>query len=214
MSSQIYFKMSELSKKNKFNISDKSNISQPVSSSETEVSSQVSSNPSETPSIENYIGSGGFGKVYEIKGTNLVRKVMDLRYHENIREICFLSTYKHIPFITQINKCEIDTNKFKINMNMEYAGLSLRDLSKTLNFEEKIKLIPVLIVQFARILKWMDQENILHCDIKPANICIDKELNVKLIDWGFVQKCVKNKSYKIGTQIFYDPYTYNNVVEP
>ena len=66
--------------------------------------------------FDNYIGSGGFGKVYEVKGTNLVKKEMDLRYDENIREICFLSTYKHIPFITQLNKFEIDTLKCKIHL--------------------------------------------------------------------------------------------------
>ena len=92
---------------------------------------------SKSSKIDDYIGSGGFGKVYEIKGTNLVKKEMDLRHEENIREICFLSTYKHIPFITQINKCEIDSVKKTINLFMEYAGLSLRDLSKKLNIEAK-----------------------------------------------------------------------------
>ena len=162
--------------------------------------------------FDNYIGSGGFGKVYEIKGTNLVKKEMDLRYDENIREICFLSTYKHIPFITQLNKCEIDTLKNKIHLYMEYAGSSLRDLSKTMKLEDKIKLVPTLIIQFSRILIWMKQEKILHCDVKPANICIDNNLNIKMIDWGFVQKYIPGKDYKIGTQVFYDPYTYSNKI--
>ena len=162
--------------------------------------------------FSNYIGSGGFGKVYEIKGTNLVKKEMDLRHDENIREICFLSTYKHIPFITQLNKCEIDTLKNKIHLYMEYAGSSLRDLSKTMKLEDKIKLVPTLMIQFSRILIWMKQEKILHCDVKPANICIDNNLNIKMIDWGFVQKYMPGKDYKIGTQVFYDPYTYSNKI--
>lgn len=162
--------------------------------------------------FKNYIGSGGFGKVYEVKGTNLVKKEMDLRYDENIREICFLSTYKHIPFITQFNKCEIDTVKNTLNLYMENAGSSLRDLSKTMKLEDKIKLVPTLMIQFARITIWMKQEKILHCDVKPANICIDNNLNIKLIDWGFVQKYISGKQYKIGTQVFYDPYTYSDKI--
>jgi serine/threonine protein kinase len=163
--------------------------------------------------FDNYIGSGGFGKVFEVKGTNLVKKEMDLRYEENLREVFFLSTYKHVPFITQINKCEIDEKKNSICMFMENAGMSLRELSKKINIEERIELVPILMVQFARILIWIKQENILHCDIKPANICIDNELNIKLIDWGFVQRFMTNKKYKIGTPVFYDPYTYENKID-
>lgn len=168
---------------------------------------------SQSDTFDNYIGSGGFGKVYEVKGTNLVKKVMDLRCDENLREICFLSTYKHVPFITQIEKCEIDVSNNTINMYMKSAGVSLRDLTKILNFEERIKLVPLLIVQFSRILIWLKQEKILHCDVKPANICIDCESNIKLIDWGFVQKYTSRKQYKIGTQVFYDPYVYFDEID-
>ena len=160
-----------------------------------------------------YIGSGGFGKVYEIKGTTLVKKEMDLRQHENIREICFLRTYNHVPFITDMKGCDIDTEKNIINMYMENAGSTLRELSKTMSLEERIKCVPSLLTQFSRILIWMKQEKILHCDIKPANICVDKEFNVKLIDWGFVQKFAPGKKYMIGTQVFYDPYTYDDIID-
>jgi hypothetical protein len=169
-------------------------------------------NKSSSSDINDYIGSGGFGKVYDVKGTNMVKKEMDLRHEENIREICFLSTYKHVPFITHLQSCNIDEKNNMINLFMTHAGISLRDLSKTLKIEERIKLIPTLMIQFARILIWMKQENILHCDVKPANICIDNDLNVTMIDWGFVQRILANKKYKIGTQVFYDPYTHNDII--
>lgn len=168
---------------------------------------------SQNSETDNYIGCGGFGKVFEVKGSNMVKKEMDLRYEENLREICFLSTYKHIPFITHLQKCEIDEKNNTINMFMSHAGVSLRELSKTMKIEEKIELVPTLMIQFARILIWMRQENILHCDIKPANICIDKELNVTMIDWGFVQRVLENKKYNIGTQVFYDPYTQYDKID-
>jgi serine/threonine protein kinase len=155
--------------------------------------------------FETCIGSGGFGKVFEIKGTNMVQKEMDLREHQNLREISFLSTYSHIPFITEMKKCEIDVSKNLITMTMNNAGITLRELSKTMPLHDKIKLIPELLAQFSRIMYWMKQENILHCDIKPANICIQNG-KVTLIDWGFVQKSnIPNK--KLGTPLFYDPYS-------
>ena len=182
------------------------------SESQTIITNESQKSDSQTSDVNDYIGSGGFGKVFEVKGTNTVKKEMDLRYEENLREICFLSTYKHIPFITNLEKCEIDEKNNTINMFMKHAGISIRDLSKTMKMEERIKLVPTLMIQFARILIWMKQENILHCDVKPANICIDDELNVTMIDWGFVQRILTNKKYKIGTQVFYDPYTFHDKI--
>ena len=176
-----------------------------------------------------YISSGGFGKVYEVLNTsvgtatnvgtndqnsqNLVVKKMDMKYEENLREICFLSTYKHVPFITQIVKTEIDITNRNMDMYMKNAGLSLRELSDKISLEERIKMVPNLIIQFARILIWMKQEKILHCDIKPRNICIDENKNVKIIDWGFVQKTIPTKKYTIGTELFYDPYTWDDKID-
>jgi len=173
-----------------------------------------------------YISSGGFGKVYEVlncellnmsierqKSQNLFVKKMDVKYEENLREICFLSTYKHVPFITQIVKTEIDIKNKTMDMYMKNAGLSLRELCDKINLEDRIKIVPHLIIQFARVLIWMKQEKILHCDIKPRNICIDENKNVKIIDWGFVQKTIPMKKYTIGTELFYDPYTWEQKID-
>ena len=72
------------------------------SESQTIITNESQKSDSQTSDVNDYIGSGGFGKVFEVKGTNTVKKEMDLRYEENLREICFLSTYKHIPFITSV----------------------------------------------------------------------------------------------------------------
>lgn len=157
------------------------------------------------------IGSGGFGHIYEVNGTNLLRKETNINFNENLREVCFLSTYKDVPFIAKFIKCEIDETKNMIQLYMENAGNSLRELSKTLNTEDRIRLVPTILIQFARILIWMKQEKIIHGDVKPANICMDKNLMIRLIDWGFVQKVYKGNKYTIGTEIFSEPEAYNGI---
>jgi serine/threonine protein kinase len=157
------------------------------------------------------IGSGGFGHIYEVNGTNLLRKETNINFNENLREVCFLSTYKDVPFIAKFIKCEIDETKNMIQLYMENAGNSLRELSKTLNTEDRIRLVPTILIQFARILIWMKQEKIIHGDVKPANICMDKNLMIRLIDWGFVQKVYKGNKYTIGTDIFSEPEAYNGI---
>ena len=160
--------------------------------------------------IEKCIGSGGFGQVYEIEGTNLYKKQMNIKFHENLREVCFLSTYNQVPFITEMVSCEIDKDKDMINLYMKNAGETLRNLCKKLNIKERIKLVPVLLTQFSRILLWMKEENIIHGDIKPANICIDINSFVRLIDWGFVQKVYKGNAYSNGTPIFSEPEAFHD----
>lgn len=165
----------------------------------------------DTVKSDKCIGSGGFGHIYEVNGTNLLRKETNINFNENLREVCFLSTYKDVPFIAKFIKCEFDETKNMIQLYMENAGNSLRELSKTLNTEDRIRLVPTILIQFARILIWMKQEKIIHGDVKPANICMDKNLMIRLIDWGFVQKVYKGNKYTIGTEIFSEPEAYNGI---
>ena len=165
----------------------------------------------DTVKSDKCIGSGGFGHIYEVNGTNLLRKETNINFNENLREVCFLSTYKDVPFIAKFIKCEFDETKNMIQLYMENAGNSLRELSKTLNTEDRIRLVPTILIQFARILIWMKQEKIIHGDVKPANICMDKNLMIRLIDWGFVQKVYKGNKYTIGTDIFSEPEAYNGI---
>ena len=77
---------------------------------------------------------------------------------------------------------------------MEYiAGNSLKDkLAK----EGMLPEAEVLryIHQIGEALQFVHQKNILHLDIKPSNILIDKDNNARLIDFGV------SKRYDVGEQ--------------
>lgn len=157
------------------------------------------------------IGKGGFGTVSIVPGTDKVEKIMKLKCYENIKEISFLSSYKNIPFISKLYKLDFNIKNDYIKMTMLNAGKTLKDMKKNFTTAEKIELVPEMLIQMVRILLWMNQEQILHCDIKPANICMDSKFNITLIDWGFVQKMHNKNKYHIGTKIYYDPLAYNEI---
>lgn len=75
---------------------------------------------------------------------------------------------------------------------MEYVeGVTLKDYLK----EHKLPLNAVLeiAVRLADALKHAHSKNIIHCDIKPQNILIDKNLNPKITDFG-IAKMISNQT--------------------
>lgn len=75
---------------------------------------------------------------------------------------------------------------------MEYVdGITLKDYLK----EHKLPLNAVLeiAVRLADALKHAHSRNIIHCDIKPQNILIDKNLNPKITDFG-IAKMISNQT--------------------
>lgn len=136
------------------------------------------------------IGRGKFGvvykafhvktqQVYAIKVLNLDNtedEVEDIR-----KEIQFLSSLKQTPNITHYyGSYLIDTKLWVI---MEYcAGGSLRTLLRPGIIEEKY--IGVIMREILVALISIHRDNVIHRDIKAANILIANNGSVKLCDFG------------------------------
>lgn len=108
-----------------------------------------------------------------------------------IKEAKILSEVHH-PYI--VNVLEVFEENNTAYIVMEYiAGNSLKDkLAK----EGMLPEAEVLryIHQIGEALQFVHQKNILHLDIKPSNILIDKDNNARLIDFGV------SKRYDVGEQ--------------
>lgn len=108
-----------------------------------------------------------------------------------IKEAKILSEVHH-PYI--VNVLEVFEENNTAYIAMEYiAGNSLKDkLAK----EGMLSEAEVLryIHQIGEALQFVHQKNILHLDIKPSNILIDKDNNARLIDFGV------SKRYDVGEQ--------------
>jgi len=42
----------------------------------------------------------------------------------------------------------------------------------------------IYVAQMVNLLEYMQEKNIMHRDLKPLNIMLDKNYNIKLIDFG------------------------------
>jgi serine/threonine protein kinase len=155
------------------------------------------------------IGSGSFGKVFLINDKEVLKKMKfnedsNIPCHINITEVCFLSSYIDVPFIPKFIKCNVETND--IQLVMEHCGKTLHYYKYNLEYLKRLSILPLLLIQFSRACIWMQNENIIHNDIKLANICINDDNIIKIIDWGFVVKLQNiNIEYSNGTENYCDP---------
>ena len=137
------------------------------------------------------LGSGGMGDVYKAEDTKLQRIValkflpLELTRDEEARkrfvtEARAASALDHpnIGYIHEIN----DSDGHSYISMAYYKGDTLKD---------KIKKGPVpvdealeLAIQIARGLAKAHSKDILHPDIKPANILLTEEGQVKIVDFG------------------------------
>ena len=129
---------------------------------------------------------------FRVKVHSDTGKLLFDRFKEKlIKEAKILSEVHH-PYI--VNVLEVFEENNTAYIAMEYiAGNSLKDkLAK----EGMLPEAEVLryIHQIGEALQFVHQKNILHLDIKPSNILIDKDNNARLIDFGV------SKRYDVGEQ--------------
>lgn len=108
-----------------------------------------------------------------------------------IKEAKILSEVHH-PYI--VNVLEVFEENNTAYIAMEYiAGNSLKDKLAKGGMLPEAEVLRY-IHQIGEALQFVHQKNILHLDIKPSNILIDKDNNARLIDFGV------SKRYDVGEQ--------------
>ncbi len=134
------------------------------------------------------IGKGTFGKVFAID-EDVVKKVKlvdnndddEQVVYSSIREVAFLKKFQH-PNIIKLKGANIIKNNCFIEM--EHGGTSLSSWMKSTSNREKY--ILHIAYQVLCALAYLEKYNITHCDLKPGNILVDKNMHVRLIDFGGV----------------------------
>lgn len=88
-----------------------------------------------------------------------------------------------------------DVWSWKYVINMEYIRGKTLELSKITSDQEALK----IMLQMAKALHRMHNNNIIHMDLTTYNVMIDSEQNAKLIDFG--TSCTSRKECKLWSHV-------------
>jgi len=145
--------------------------------------------------------NGTFGRVV-LKGSTILKNTKTNDYG-SISELIFMASHNNIQYFPILYNFSITS--LDIILSMEYCGLTLSNFSYTIDYSNRLKLIPDFIKQLNDILFYLKSIEVAHMDIKPSNICYNGKI-IKLIDFGFVTKICGTYTTKIcGTYNFADP---------
>ena len=143
---------------------------------------------------------------------NEVNYLQKLSKNDNIIKLYNYGQGFITPFINDNNNNISQKEKIFFEI-IEYAqNGELKDyiLGTSTRLPEKIS--SKIFSKIVKALKYMHENNIAHCDIKPENILLDKNFSPKLSDFGFSQTFKGNEGdYMLhqfnGTDIYCAPET-------
>ncbi|KAJ8957464.1 hypothetical protein NQ314_006541 [Rhamnusium bicolor] len=154
-------------------------------------------------------GEGTYGVVYKAKnkltGKNVALKRIKLEKFYNkeecsegvpataIREITLLKGLRHSSIVELL---DVMQSTDKLYLVFEYLDLDLkRYLDNTKRQIEK-ELVRSYMKQLVEALAYMHSHRILHRDLKPQNLLVDKEGHIKLADFGL------SRSFSLPTRTY------------
>ena len=161
------------------------------------------------------IGSGAFGNVYKAKNksTGNYVAIKEIIKSKSNTSNNFLSEIKVMKLLKSENSIDLidafETKNF-FYIIMELCIFNLEDYMKIRKeplSEEEIK---DCLIQLNNILKLMNKNGIIHCDLKPSNILISLEkinkISIKLSDYGLCKKLNQELSFSnLGTPLTMAP---------
>lgn len=146
------------------------------------------------------IGCGGMAEVYLARDTVLDRKVaIKMLRDQFVTDKALLDQFRRearsaakLVHPNIINVYDVSASKEGNYIVMEYVeGITLKHFME----QNKLNVVNALdiAINVAEGLRHAHLRNIVHCDIKPLNILIDKNLNPKIADFG-IAKMVSNQT--------------------
>ncbi|TYI56067.1 hypothetical protein E1A91_D11G183800v1 [Gossypium mustelinum] len=159
-----------------------------------------------TNKFQDNLGQGGFGKVYKGKmydGRFVAVKVLNESKgngEDFMNEVASISRTSHVNIVTLLGFCFERSKRALIYEFMPHGSLDKFIYSQGSNNQSRRlewKTLYDIALGIARGLEYLHQgcnTRILHFDIKPHNILLDKKFCPKISDFGLSKLCERKES--------------------
>jgi serine/threonine protein kinase len=168
------------------------------------------------------LGSGGFGVVKlmrhketsELIAVKFFNPGMELTWDENFLEVAVLCSLHHARVLRVIGWSFPNEEGMEAQIATEYmSNGSLEDVLSLARKKEEPNWwthenISILIIDIVDGLRYIHSQNVIHRDMKPANILIDSEYRARIADFGLSRFEGKSQSMRpMGTMRYMAPET-------
>lgn len=140
------------------------------------------------------IGEGTYGTVFKAKNkeTQEVVALKRVRLDDDdegvpssaLREICLLKELKHKNIVRLY---DVLHSEKKLTLVFEYCDQDLKKYFDSCNGEIDQDIVKSFLYQLLRGLAFCHSHNVLHRDLKPQNLLINKSGELKLADFGLAR---------------------------
>jgi len=143
------------------------------------------------------LGEGTYGVVFSAQNIETGQRVamkrsrMDLYPEEGVpatalREVSLLRDFRNCPNVMQLH--EISCNNSRLYMVCEFLDYDLKKYLKANNKKIPYKTVKSICKEVLKGLAWCHGNRVMHRDLKPHNILLDKDAKVvKLADFGLAR---------------------------
>ena len=145
------------------------------------------------------VGEGAYGIVYKCRNKETDKYVAIKKFkeiHDKLvqktmkRELKMLQMLKHENVVDFQEAFIYKENLFLV---FEYVEKNLLEVLEKYPEGLNPKLIRSFVFQMCKAVHYLHTKNIIHRDVKPENLLVDENMNIKLCDFGFARKISLNE---------------------